>query len=244
MKELLANRVLNSLPAEDFARLLPHLEPVTLGPGEALCAVGDVAQFVYFPENVVVSHFHVLSDGGTVEAAMIGREGLVGLSPLLAPQPQDYWTQVTIPGVALRARAAELRQEFARAGELQRLVLGYANDRMAQMSQRVVCCVRHTVERRLCSWLLMLCDRTQEDQLPLTHELVASRLGIRRAGVTSAANALRDKGCIAYRRGAISILSRPALEGSACECYATLRLTAPAAAPPAGLNRPRQAESL
>lgn len=229
MKELLANRILNALPSEDFARVLPCLEPVTLAEGQSLCGVGDAAQFVYFPETAVVSHFHVLSDGGTVEAAMIGRDGLAGLNPLLAPQPQEYWTQVTIPGVALRARAAEARQEFARGGALQRLVLDYTNARMAQMSQRVVCCVRHTVEKRLCSWLLMLHDRVEEQLLPLTHELIAGRLGIRRAGVTSAANALRDKGCITYRRGSVRILDRAALEEAACECYATLRLTAPSA---------------
>jgi CRP-like cAMP-binding protein len=225
LNRFLANELLASLPAEDFARLLPRLEPLTLEAGQDLYQMDEGVGFAYFPEAAVVSHLYGLSDGNTTEAAMVGREGLLGLSALFSAEQPGYWTRVLVPGSALRIEAASLREEFQRGGAMQRLVLGYAAARMTQLSQRAVCNGRHTVEERLCCWLLMLGDRAGEGRLELTHEQIAGHLGTRRAGITTNAAALRDAGIISYSRGALSVLDRQALEASACECYRVLRHT-------------------
>lgn len=220
---LLTNRLLTALPEEDFARLLPHLEPVTLRAGENVTSYGERIHFAYFPETAVLSHIYVLEDGGMAEAALIGREGMAGLSAVFGSAPPIYSTQVTVAGSALRVRIDALRREFQRGAALQRLLLAYAGMRVLHVSQRAVCNGRHTVERRLNSWLLMVHDRTGDVQLPLTHEQIAAHLGARRAGITSAAMTLRDRGVVSYTRGHIHILDRRALEESACECYRVLR---------------------
>jgi CRP-like cAMP-binding protein len=219
---LLTNKILTALPGDDFARLLPHLEPVSLSCGEDIYGFGEVIAHVYFPETAVISHLHVLEDGSTTEGAMIGKEGLTGLSAIFSAPPGMYWTQVTISGTALRVRTEVLQQEFARGGAVQRLLLAYASARIAQLSQRAVCNGRHTVGERLSSWLLMIHDRVGDNQISLTHEQIAHHLGTRRAGITNAATALRDAQIISYNRGQISILNREALLGTACECYRAL----------------------
>jgi CRP-like cAMP-binding protein len=225
LNRFLANELLAALPSEDFARLLPELEPVTLEAGQDLYRMDEGVPFAYFPEAAVVSHLYVLADGNTTEAAMVGREGLLGLSAVFNAEQPCYWTRVLVGGSALRIDAAALRQEFRRGGAMQRLVLSYASSRMAQLSQRAVCNGRHTVEERLCCWLLMVNDRAGEGRLELTHEQIAGHLGTRRAGITTTAAALRDAGTISYSRGALSVTDRAALESSACECYRVLRHT-------------------
>jgi CRP-like cAMP-binding protein len=220
---LLTNKVLTSLPGEDFTRLLPYLEPVSLSCGEDLYGFGEPHEHVYFPENAVISHLYILGDGSTAESVLIGKEGMVGLSAIFASTTQTYWTQVTIPGTALRARAEIIKEEFARGGAMQRLLLACAGARIEQLSQRAICNGRHTVEERMCSWLLMIHDRYGDNRLPLTHEKIARHLGSRRAGITEAAIALRDREIIAYSRGQIHIKDRAGLEQSACECYRTLK---------------------
>jgi CRP-like cAMP-binding protein len=219
---LLTNRLLTELPGEDFARLLPHLEPVSLSCGERLYRFGEAVEDVYFPEGAVVSHLYVLADGSTTEAAMIGREGLTGLSSVFASPVQTHWTQAVIPGTALRMRAEVLKEEFARGGAMQRLLLAYAGVHIEQLSQRAICNGRHTVEERVCSWLLMIHDRAGDNRLPLTHERIAHHLGVRRPGITEVAISLRDRNIISYTRGQICITDRPGLETAACECYRTL----------------------
>jgi CRP-like cAMP-binding protein len=219
---LLTNKILTELPGEEFARLLPHLEPVSLTCGEDLYGLGEGISSIYFPETAVISHLHILEDGSTTEGAMIGKEGLTGLSAIFSAPPALYWTQVTLSGTALRIRAETLQQEFARGEALQRLLLSYASARIAQLSQRAVCNGRHTVAERLSSWLLMIHDRVGDNPIPLTHEQIARHLGTRRAGITNAATALRDAQIISYSRGQISILNREALLGTACECYRAL----------------------
>jgi CRP-like cAMP-binding protein len=219
---LLTNKLLTALPGEDFARLLPYLEPVSLSVGEDIYGFAEAIHDVYFPESAVISHLYILEDGSTAEAALIGREGLIGLSAIFCSPTPTHWTQAIIPGTALRMSAEVLRKEFTRGGAMQSLLLAYASARMAQLSQRAVCNGRHTVGERLCSWLLMLHDRIGDDQLPLTHEQIARHLGTRRAGITSAANALRDGQIVSYSRGQIRIIDRQGLEMAACECYRTL----------------------
>lgn len=216
---LLTNKLLTALPGEDFARLLPHLEPVALNGGEDLYFIGDTAEFIYFPEGAVISHLHVLSDGGTIEADMVGREGLTGLSAVFNSEPPERWTQVTIPGSALRVRAEVMRQEFGLCGALQQSLIAYASARLAQVSLRAACNGLHSVEQRFCAWLLMLHDRAGDDRLPLTHERISRHIGARRAGITELATTLRARGDISYSRGLIRVVNRGGLEASACECY-------------------------
>jgi CRP-like cAMP-binding protein len=219
---LLTNKLLTALPGEDFARLLPYLEPVSLSCEEGLYGFGESISDVYFPETAVISHLHILEDGSTTEAALIGKEGLTGLSAIFDAPIPSHCTQVIIPGTALRMNADDLKREFARGGAMQRLLLAYASARIAQLSQRAVCNCRHTVEERLCSWLLMIHDRVGDEQLPLTHEQIARHLGVRRAGITTAATILRDRQIIDYSRGHVRIIDRQGLEIAACECYRAL----------------------
>jgi|SRR5215207_1081748 len=217
---LLTNKILTGLPGADFARLLSHLEPVWLACDANLYALGGPADFVYFPENAVVSHLHILSDGGIIEADMIGREGLAGLSAVFNCDSPDRWTKVMIAGSALRVRAEVMREQFALCGGLQHSLLAYAAARLAHVAQRAVCNGLHSVEQRFCSWLLMLQDRAGEERLPLTHERIARHLGTRRAGITELATSLRARGHISYSRGLIRVTDRRGLEAAACECYA------------------------
>ena len=217
-----ANELLSALPEGEFARLWPHLEQFQLRQGHVLYQYGESIQFAYFPESGVVSHLHVLADGSTTETAIIGRDGMIGLSAVFNVPPPSYLTQVAVEGSALRVRADALRQEFLRGGVVQRTLLAYANARMKQLSQKAVCNGHHRVSERLCTWLLMVHDRAERDRLPLTHEQVAAHMGVRRAGVAIAASALRDERVIDNGRGVIRILDRAALEASACECYRVL----------------------
>jgi CRP-like cAMP-binding protein len=223
LNELLTNRLLSALPAEDFSRLFPHLEPVTLTAGEVLYKLDAQMRHAYFPETAVISHLFILSEGGMTEADMVGREGMTGLSAVFGGPAPSYLTEVSLGGSAMRVRMETLRQEFARGGALQQLLHRYASGRIALLSRRAVCNGNHRVEERLCAWLLMMHDRAGDTPLALTHERISRHLGTRRAGVTSAATLLRDRGIIAYTRGHIRVLDRGALQAAACECYPAVR---------------------
>jgi CRP-like cAMP-binding protein len=220
---LLTNKLLSALPADDFSRLFPHLEPVALAAGEVLYKLDAEMRHAYFPETAVVSHLHILSEGGMTEADMVGREGMTGLSAVFGAPAPSYLTEVALGGSALRIRVDTLRQEFERCGALQQLLHRYASGRIALLSRRAVCNGNHRVEERLCTWLLMVHDRAGDTPLALTHERISRHLGTRRAGVTSAATVLRDRGVIGYTRGYIRVLDREALQGAACECYPAVR---------------------
>ena len=223
---LLTNKLLSALPAEEFARLFPHLEPVSLVAGEMLYKLDQQMRYAYFPETAIVSHLYILTEGGMTEADMVGHEGMTGLSAVFNVPPPSYMSEVSISGSALRARVDVLRQEFARGGTLQQILVKFAAARIALLSRRAVCNGNHRVEERLCTWLLMMHDRAGEQPLALTHERISRHLGTRRAGVTSAATVLRDRGVINYTRGLIHITDRAALEAAACECYPAVRESA------------------
>jgi CRP-like cAMP-binding protein len=220
---LLTNRLLSALPVEEFSRLFPSLEPVSLAAGEVLYKLDEEMRYAYFPETAVVSHLYILSEGGMTEADMVGREGMTGLSAVFNVPPPSYLSEVALAGSALRARVDVLRQEFARGGAMQQILVRYAAARIALLSRRAVCNGNHRVEERLCTWLLMMHDRAGEGPLALTHERISRHLGTRRAGVTSAATMLRDRGVIDYTRGHIHVTDREALEAAACECYPAVR---------------------
>jgi CRP-like cAMP-binding protein len=223
LNEFMTNKLLSALPPEDFSRLFPNLEPVSLVVGEVLYNLDAEMRHAYFPETAVVSHLHVLNEGGMTEADMVGREGLTGLSALFDAPAPSYLTEVSLAGSAFRIRLDALRQEFLRGGALHQLLLKYASARIALLARRAVCNGNHRVDERLCVWLLMMHDRSGGQPLALTHERISRYLGTRRAGVTGAATTLRDRGLISYTRGYIRILDRAMLEASACECYPAVR---------------------
>lgn len=222
LKGLLANQLLSALPGEDFERLLPALEPVTLTSREHLSDAAE-ARHVYFPEDAVVSHLVVFEDGTTVETALTGREGAVGLGAVFTHGAPTHWPRVTLPGGALRMRADLFRQEFAANESLRHLTLCYAGRHVAQISQRAACINRHRIENRLATWLLMLHDRAGTDELPLTQEFIAQRIGARRAGISEVFSALQARALIGHSRGLVRIVDHAGLEAAACECYAVLR---------------------
>lgn len=219
----LSNKILASLPAPEFKRLLPFFEPVALRRGEEVLRSNESGDFVYFPETVVVSHLYRLDNGSPTSAAVIGNEGMIGLSNLFELGPPAYRTIVMIGGAGLRLKADDIRLEFARGASLQRLVLTYVSNRLEQVSQRAVCNGRHKLAERLCTWLLMIDDRAENRDLKLTHADIANHLGAQRAVITGSCNALRTSGAITYKRGHIIILDRERLETEACECYQVLQ---------------------
>jgi CRP-like cAMP-binding protein len=164
----------------------------------------------------------ILEDGKTVETAMVGSEGIVGLSSVLGFQTGNVWTQTLIAGSAFRVSAKIFKQEFLRGGSLQTSCLDYINSYIRQISQRAICNNHHRIENRFSSWLLMLADRSKKNSLRLTQEQIAVVLGVQRPSVTCIAQNLRSNGCIDYLRGRI-ILNRQKLEASACECYAAVK---------------------
>jgi CRP-like cAMP-binding protein len=221
--EGLTNQILASLPAPELKRLLPFLDPVTLQRSEEVARSNEYGDCVYFPESVVISHLYLLREGGATAAAVIGNDGVVGLSALMESGPPTHSTRVIIGGEGLRVRADVIKQEFARGETLQRLVLAYMSKRLAQVSQRAVCNARHRLAERLCTWLLMIDDRTDDKALPLTHADIANHLGARRAVISGCCHGLRTRGLITYKRGHIVIRNRKMLEAAACECYQVLK---------------------
>lgn len=220
---VLTNKLLALLPGADLARLLPGLEPITLLAGDNIHSFGECNRFAYFPETAVIAHLYLLEDGSMPAVTIIGNDGMTGLSAIFDSAAPLYESQITIGGTALRINADVLKHEFARGTALQQVILNYASARMAQVSQKAVCNLRHKLDERLCTWLLMVQDRVREKALRLTHERIAHYLGTRRAGVSSACSALREDGIINYQRGTIRILERALLEKSACECYQAFR---------------------
>lgn len=223
IKKLLNNHILSSLPDSDFERLLPNLEPISLTTGEQLYKPEEQFDFIYFPEDSIVSHLQVLENGNSSEITVIGKEGIVGLCALFAAKPPSYWTEVLIGGTALRIKTEHLKSAFIRGGALHDLLLNFAVEQFDLMAQRAVCNNHHIVEERLCNWLLMLLDRAAYNQLPLTQDQIARHLGVHRPGVTLAALSLRKKGLIDYVRGNLSIIDRSGLKQLSCECYSMVR---------------------
>lgn len=222
-EKISSNRILGSLPDFDAARLMSHLDFVLLSAGEEIYAAGEFNRYVYFPETAVASDIYDLADGCTIETAMIGSEGATGLCTILGKYPQTHRVKITIKGNAWRIKTETLKQEFARGGKMQTLLLDCVNRHINQITQRLVCKSFHLLEKRLCGWLLMLRDRVKNDRLKLTQENIALLLGANRPSVTIAALTLRNQGLIDYSRGEMFILDHQSLENSACECYSVLK---------------------
>lgn len=217
------NHLLAALPAAELELLLPHLELVPMRLGDMLYEPGGQLQHAYFPTTCIVSLHYVMESGSSAEAAGVGNEGMLGVSLFMGGNTTTSSAVVQTAGHAYRLKRQVLKQEFDRAGLLQRLLLRYTQALMTQMSQTAVCNRHHSIEQQLCRWLLLTLDRSSGSELIMTQELVASILGVRREGITEAAGKLQHAGFISYRRGHISVLDRTGLERSTCECYAVVK---------------------
>lgn len=222
------NHLLGALPTEEYTRLLPHLELVPMPLGDVLYESGIRLRHVYFPVDSIVSLLYVMEDGSSSEIAVVGHEGIVGISLFMGGETTPSRAVVQSGGHAYRLRGQLLKDEFnrsggRRAGALHDLLLRYTQALLTQMAQTSACNRHHSVDQQLCRWLLMSLDRLHSTELIMTQELIANMLGVRREGVTEAAGNLNKAGLIGYRRGHITVLDRPGLEARACECYAVVK---------------------
>lgn len=223
------NHLLAALPKNELARLMPHLEPVPLAAGQALFSPGVEIRHVYFPVTAIVSLLYVLENGDSAEIAVIGDDGLVGVSLLIGGEVTTCWAVAQSAGYAYRMDARWLKEAFNRAEDgpaaamLQHLLLRYTQALLTQMAQTAVCNRHHSVHQQLCRWLLLRLDRLPGNELAMTQEQIANLPGVRREGVTEAAGQLHRDGLIKYSRGHITVLDRAGLEARACECYAVVK---------------------
>jgi len=224
MAHINPNHLLAALPNADFELLRPHLELVKLSLGQMLYEPGTPQRYAYFPTTAIVSLHYVTESGASAETAGVGNEGVVGVAIIMGGDTTSSSAVVQTAGEAYRIERGWLKQEFGRAGLLQRLLLRYTQALMTQMAQTAACNRHHSVEQQLCRWLLLTLDRLPDRELVMTQELVASMLGVRRESVTEAAGNLQTAGYIRYRRGHIAVLNREGLEHRACECYSVVKL--------------------
>jgi CRP-like cAMP-binding protein len=217
------NRLLAALSDAEYQRLIPHLEYVPLSLKQVLHKRGESIEYVYFPQGAMVSLISTPEEGSTVEVGLVGNEGVVGIPAALGDNIATTTAMVQVAGSSLRMEASLLKIEFGRGGSLQSLLLRYTQALYALASQNAACNRLHQLEERLARWLLLVCDRVESNELPLTHEFISKMLGVRRAGVTEAANSLQQAGLIRYTRGRITILNREELEAASCSCYGIIK---------------------
>ena len=217
------NHLLATLPADDFARLLPDLEFVAMPLGAVLYESGVHMRYLYFPTTSIVSLLYVMENGASAEIAITGNEGLVGISLFMGGESTTSRAVVQSAGHGYRLKATILKKEFALGGELQHLALRFTQALITQMAQTAVCNRHHALDQQLCRWLLLSLDRLPGNELKMTQELMANMLGVRREGVTEAAGKLQASGLIRYSRGHITVLDRGRLEKQVCECYAAVK---------------------
>ncbi|HZN48059.1 MAG TPA: Crp/Fnr family transcriptional regulator, partial [Ramlibacter sp.] len=213
------NHLLAALPPEEWARWLPALEAVAMPLGQVLSESGVAMTHVYFPTTSIVSLLYVMEDGASAEIAVVGNEGMLGISLFMGGETTLSRSVVQSAGEGFRMRAQVLKDEFTRSGAVLHLLLRYTQALITQMAQTAVCNRHHAVDQQLCRWLLLSLDRLPGKELMMTQELIANMLGVRREGVTEAAGHLQTAGLIRYSRGKITVVDRPGLEQRVCECY-------------------------
>jgi CRP-like cAMP-binding protein len=234
------NHLLASLPPNIHRSWLPQLESIDMPLGEVLYESGVTLGHVYFPTTAIVSLLYVMEDGASAEIAVVGNEGIVGISLFMGGESTPSRAVVQSAGRGYRLKAQALKDEFNRAGPVLHLLLRYTQALITQMGQTAVCNRHHSLDQQLCRWLLLSLDRLHGDELVMTQELIANMLGVRREGVTEAALKLQTAGMIRYARGRITVLDRAGLESRTCECYAVVKkeydrlLPGPAGASAAG----------
>jgi CRP-like cAMP-binding protein len=217
------NHLLGTLPLAEAQRWLPLLESVDMPLGAVLYESGGTLSHVYFPTTAIVSLLYVMENGASAEIAVVGNEGIVGISLFMGGESTPSRAVVQSAGRGLRLEAKIMKDEFNRAGPVLHLLLRYTQALITQMAQTAVCNRHHTLDQQLCRWLLLSLDRLQGNQLVMTQELIANMLGVRREGVTEAALKLQHAGLISYARGHITVLDRDELEKRSCECYAVVK---------------------
>ncbi|HEY6452993.1 MAG TPA: Crp/Fnr family transcriptional regulator [Steroidobacteraceae bacterium] len=217
------NQLLRALPEADLQRLRPHLKLCPLPLGDVLYESGIALREVFFPVDSIVSLLYVMADGASAEIAVVGNEGVIGVSLFMGGETTPSRAVVQSAGQAYRMPGQILKAEFTRAGAMQHLLLRYTQALITQMAQTAVCNRHHSLDQQLCRWLLLSLDRLVSNELVMTQELIANMLGVRREGVTEAAGRLQSAGLISYSRGRIAVLDRPGLEARTCECYRVVR---------------------
>ena len=217
------NHLLDALPADDYRRVASHLELIPMNLGDVLYESGAKLQYVYFPTTCIISLLYVMEDGASAEIAIVGNEGILGISLFMGGNTTPNRAVVQSAGHAFRLKAELLKNEFGRFGPTMRVLLRYTQALITQMAQTAVCNRHHSVDQQLCRWLLLSLDRLGSNELSMTQELIANMLGVRREGVTEAAGKLQDAGLIRYHRGQITVLDRPGLEERSCECYQVVK---------------------
>lgn len=217
------NHLLDALPTEEYERLLPNLELVEMHLGQVLYESGGKLSHVYFPTTSIISLLYVMENGASAEIAVVGNEGILGISLFMGGETTPSRAIVQSAGYGYRLKASLLKAEFNRGGPMMRLLLRYTQALITQMSQTAVCNRHHSIEQQLCRWLLLSLDRLSSDNLTMTQELIANMLGVRREGVTEAAGKLQRSGLIEYSRGNIKVLNRLGLERRVCECYSVVK---------------------
>lgn len=217
------NSLLSELPHDEMAALSPHLEPVTLAAGTLIAQTGDHLAKCYFPNSGMVSLLSVTEQGQTVEVGYAGKEGMVGLSIILGPTETPYQTlvQAKIEGFAVDSKI--IKNLFDKCGTFQTRALRYINVVIRQIAQTCVCNHFHTIEARLCRWLTVMCERSNNNHFVVTQEFLAQMLGVQRTSIGLIANNLQQNNIIRYSRGKVEILDEDRLRGLACECYAIVR---------------------
>lgn len=220
--------LLDALNADQYERLFPHLELVSLPLGEVLYESDCQLNYVYFPITCIVANLHLTESGASTEIAVIGNEGFIGIALFMGGGTTTHRAMVVSEGYAYRIRAHLILQEFNRfevhrSGALHHLLLQYIQALMTQISQTAVCNRHHSVDQQLCRWLLLSLDRLPDNKITMTQELIAYMLGVRRESVTAAAKKLQHAGMIDYHRGHITVLDRSGLEAQVCECYQVVK---------------------
>jgi CRP-like cAMP-binding protein len=217
------NRLIAALPPAEAERWLPLLESVEMPLGSVLYESGGTLSHVYFPTTSIVSLLYVMENGASAEIAVVGNEGIIGVSLFMGGESTPSRAVVQSAGSGFRLKASTMKEEFDRAGPVLHLLLRYTQALITQMAQTAVCNRHHTLDQQLCRWLLLSLDRLQGNQLVMTQELIANMLGVRREGVTEGAMKLQRAGLISYARGHITVLDRAGLEKRSCECYSVVK---------------------
>ncbi|QBB70692.1 Crp/Fnr family transcriptional regulator [Pseudolysobacter antarcticus] len=217
------NHLLGAIPEAEWDRFAPQLTPIIMKLGQVVYEAGVEQTYVYFPTDSIVSLLSVMENGDSAEIAIVGHEGLVGISLFMGGSATPSRAVVQSAGYAFRMKAQFIRDEFVLAGPVQQLFLRYTQALLTQMGQTAVCNRHHSLDQQLCRWILMSLDRLASNEVMMTQELISNMLGVRREGVTEAAGKLQRLGIIEYQRGKIRVLDRKRLEAKSCECYEVVR---------------------
>ncbi len=223
LNDIRNNHLLTCLPVVILEKLLPHLDYIQMPLGKVLYESGAIQNYVYFPVTSIVSLLYFLENGGSAEIAVVGNEGVVGISLFMGGETTPSCAVVQSAGYGYRLPAGCIKEEFNKGGPLMHLLLRYTQALITQMAQTAVCNRHHTLDKQLCRWLLLSLDRLSDSNLIMTQELIANMLGVRREGVTEAALKLQSAGLISYTRGHIKVIDRPGLERRTCECYSVVK---------------------